>query len=280
MLNNCRVIIYTIFLLTITTYVNASSGWIVFHESEFKGKVIDVETIKPIEGAVVAAIYYVKYFGPFGSDSAYADVQETLTDSNGEFTIPGNIFFHLWPFTSGGSKTKFIIFKPGYRPYPFNDFLIYPINKTIHIPEGRIETGGKIVKTIKSHDVHLEGIVFERKFKNKEKRKLYEEKFNGSSPFIPLKNPLEKVRNLDIPFDADVMKAEEIWTSRDVFGRYPAKEPFKYYALIGLSKVKTMEERRKSHSWAEDIPNGYKNKVPKWKKMLDDEYNFNIKGVR
>ncbi len=258
MLKNLRLIIYTTFLLTIPTTAMASSGWIIYSEGEFKGKVIDAETIEPIEGAVVAAIYYVNDFGPFGSGSAVADVQETLTDSNGEFIVPGNIFFHLWPFTTGGDRTKFIIFKPGYWPYPSCDFLIYAVGESAYRSNGDgMDPEDK------------EGIVFEKKMKSKRGRRLYKKRYEGIwLPFIPLKDPLEKVRNLDIPFDSNILKLDKI--DRNKIWTYD-REPFRYFVLIGLSKVKTMEERRKSRIWASEIPDGYKNKVPKWKKMLDDE---------
>lgn len=140
-------------------------------------------------------------------------------------------------------------------------------------------TGGKVVKTFKSRDVHTEGIVFEKSIKDKQERKLYSKKFFMSSPFIPLKDPFQKVRNLDLPFGTDVMNAEVFWTARDPLERFPAREPFKAYALIGLPKVKTIEERKKSHSRANEIPDGFERKVPMWKKMLDNEYNFIFKGV-
>ncbi|MCF6147081.1 MAG: carboxypeptidase regulatory-like domain-containing protein [Candidatus Kuenenia sp.] len=276
MLRNYFIIICTILILLSTSNTAmASSGWVIYYESAFKGKVIDAETKEPIEGALVAAIYSVTVWGPLDSGSDSADVQETLTDSNGEFTTPGNIFFYFCPLTSGGEKTRFIIFKPGYGSYPgYNTFLIYPVHETVHIPEGRIVTGGKEVKTIKERDVHTEGIVFEKSIEHKEERKLYNEKFKGSSPFIPLENPFEKVRNLDLPFDADLMNAKELWTSRDHFERFPVREPFKSYALIGLPKVKTIEERKETVRNADRVPPRFKNKATIWRKMLKDEYDF------
>lgn len=200
----------------------ASSGWVVYHESAFKGKVIDAETKEPIEGAVVVAIYSVWIRGLLEMGSDIADVQETLTDSNGEYHIPGNIFFFFWPFTLGGTETDFIIFKAGYGDYSGKySFLIYPVKETFGTPKRE-----------------REGIVYKRIITNKEERELYEKKFGSNmSPFIPLKDPFEKVRNLDIPFDADIFNAEQIWTSDS--------EPFKTYPLIGLPKLKTREERIK-----------------------------------
>ncbi len=85
----------------------------------YRGKVVDVETGAPIEGAVV----FVKFnteggLSPGGAVSRFVDAVEALTDANGEFEIPAqkvNAFrmFHNWdPYES------VIIFKPGYGAYP------------------------------------------------------------------------------------------------------------------------------------------------------------------
>ncbi len=259
--------IIIVLLILFVVYILPSGGWIIFYESGFKGKVIDAETKEPIEGVVVAAIYDVSVLGPLDSGSAHADVQETLTDSNGEYHISGNIFFYPWPFTLGGERTRFIIFKPGYGAYSGNySFFIYPVKESLRDLAWRVL--GILTKD-------TEGIVFEKVMTDKEERKLYNKKFGPNwPPFIPLKNPFERVHSLDLPFDADIMNAEPIWSS------LPTREPFKNYPVIGLPKVKTLEERKRSHSVADRIPPRFEDKAPLWKKMLDDEYNNMIKRKR
>jgi len=243
------------------------SGSFIYYEDAFNGKVIDIETKEPIEGAVVAAIYDVTVRGLVDSGSAHADVQETLTDSKGEFHIPSNTFFYPSPFTLGGERTEFIIYKPGYGTYPgFNTFRIFPVKEALRKHDDTNVTVGR------------EGIIFERTLKNKDAFKLYRKKFDGYLPFIPLKNPIERIRNLDLPFDADVFKVERIYNGR-IWASYKG-EPFKTYALIGLPKVKTMKERKKSHSRANKIPPGFESKVPLWDKTLDDEYDYLFKRKR
>lgn len=262
MLKRCHLIVYTLFLFFITTSAMASSGWVIYYESGFKGKVIDAETFDPIEGAVVVATYNVTILGPLESGSGTADVQETLTDSNGEFHISSNIFFYLWPFTLGGQETRFIIFKPGYGTYPgYHSFLIYPVKEKMY--ESKKEEALPIIKDI-------EGIVFEKIMTKKDERKLYYEKFGGNvSPFIPLKNSFEKVHNMDLPFDADVLKAEEIWTSH--------REPFKTYPVIGLPKLKTYEERKMAAPSPVDIKHW---KQKQFIKLLnEDRKNRGLKGI-
>lgn len=82
----------------------------------YMGKVVDAETEKPIEGAVV--FMECSSLSPTlaGSQYHYIDAKEVLTNSKGEFYIelrvntlrPG----HFW------ERPKFIIFKPGYGVYP------------------------------------------------------------------------------------------------------------------------------------------------------------------
>ena len=84
--------------------------------SPFKGKVIDADTKKPIEGAVVLVVYRREVLSIAGSNTYPADVQETLVDSNGEFKIPWRIRWFgkakRWP------EANVIIFKPGYGRFP------------------------------------------------------------------------------------------------------------------------------------------------------------------
>jgi hypothetical protein len=80
------------------------------------GRVVDAETEKPIEGAVVFMKCGSLLPTLAGSQYHYIDAKEVLTDSKGEFYIelrvntlrPG----HAW------ERPKFIIFKPGYGVYP------------------------------------------------------------------------------------------------------------------------------------------------------------------
>lgn len=58
----------------------------------YQGKVIDKETLKPIEGAVVVAVWN-KWYMPLvsfeGSETKFKDAKEILTDKNGDWAIVG-----------------------------------------------------------------------------------------------------------------------------------------------------------------------------------------------
>ncbi|MBI4824609.1 MAG: hypothetical protein HY805_10345 [Nitrospirae bacterium] len=106
-----------IFVLAIASE-GLCGGWIYYTDGPYKGKVVDLETGKPIEGAVVAGVWELALYGsPQGPIPRFCDAKETLTDKNGGFTVPKASCFHLWPFTKLGWP-QFVVFKPGYLGYP------------------------------------------------------------------------------------------------------------------------------------------------------------------
>ncbi len=107
------ILVVLAFVIIFAAPTFASSGWIIYRESAFKGKVIDTETKEPIEGAVVVAIYRIREYSFVESGAAVADVKEVLTDKYGEFNIPQHTFFSFYPVANGEAPV-FIIYKPGY----------------------------------------------------------------------------------------------------------------------------------------------------------------------
>jgi hypothetical protein len=96
-----------IFLLTTT---NVFSADFLYHsDGPYRGKVLDLETGKPIEGAVVAAVWTLTH--------RFCDAKETVTDKNGEFILPKGSCFSFWPFTEM-DPARVVVFKPGYLGYP------------------------------------------------------------------------------------------------------------------------------------------------------------------
>lgn len=94
----------------------SSAGWLIYHKPEFKGRVIDAETKAPIAGAVVVATYYKSTMGVPHHYSSVINVRETLTDQNGEFSIPS--YTTLIQPLSMSSFVQFIIYKPDYGNFP------------------------------------------------------------------------------------------------------------------------------------------------------------------
>jgi hypothetical protein len=80
-------------------------------DETYKGRIIDAETKKPIEGVVVLGTWYTAQFSPAGPTHNFYDARETVTDRNGEFLIPGmglRIMSNLEPM-------HVLIFKAGYE---------------------------------------------------------------------------------------------------------------------------------------------------------------------
>lgn len=97
--------------------VTPSHAWLIYHKPEFKGKVIDAETKEPIEGAVVVVVYSKSAFrfDPH-TISIIVEVKETLTDKEGNFSIPS--YTTIIDPLARESHARFIIFKPGYGSFP------------------------------------------------------------------------------------------------------------------------------------------------------------------
>lgn len=105
----------------------ASFGCVAYADGPYHGRLIDAQTKQPIVGAVVFAQWWQKVdvMGAH-STTAYYDAQETLTDQQGNFVIPGIMNPPKGPTPGTGrwqgvmmtgvlKPPTFIIFKPGYE---------------------------------------------------------------------------------------------------------------------------------------------------------------------
>lgn len=117
MKNKFAIILFFTFMFSSTTAFGAT----------FKGRVIDASTKEPIGGAVVVASWSEERATPTGSTTRLNDVRETLTDKNGEWVIEGprgknmgniSAVFTLLTGTYITNPPLFIVFKPGYCPWP------------------------------------------------------------------------------------------------------------------------------------------------------------------
>lgn len=112
---------FVISVVIILVSANLCYGMSLFKKPEyylasFEGKVIDVDTKEPIEGAVVLAIYHKTVHTIAGSNTYVIDGQETLTNANGEFKIsPKTVHSEK---ISGKPRGSLVFFKPGYGVFP------------------------------------------------------------------------------------------------------------------------------------------------------------------
>lgn len=90
-------------------------GWLYYQNGPYKGKVIELDTGNPIEGAVVAGSWHLEVFPGWPK---FCDAVETLTDKNGEFVLPKAWCVSLWPIARLNIYSKPVVFKPGYLGYP------------------------------------------------------------------------------------------------------------------------------------------------------------------
>jgi hypothetical protein len=111
--------------------------------------VIDIDTKKPIEGAVVEAFYYGRLGFSLGAGGSpdFFGIRETLTDKEGKFLITP---YTTWvnPF-SFGHRVTFSVYKPGYAGAGANEDQ-FSKNGWKHIDEYNWYENK--TKTIKFHD--------------------------------------------------------------------------------------------------------------------------------
>jgi hypothetical protein len=114
----------------------------VLADGPYHGRVIDKETKKPIEGAAVLAVWWKRTAMIGHPMESVHDVQEVVSDSDGNFTIPGTSTFSLNPF-SRIDEPKFTIFKPGFKAY--YGILAPTVEGT---PTGLYEKDGKMIAAL------------------------------------------------------------------------------------------------------------------------------------
>jgi hypothetical protein len=244
-----RTVVWITFFLLLVSSSSFSA------DRTFRGKVIDAETLKPIEGAVVVAIWRKTRAGIAGADTRFKDAKETLTDKNGEWTIVGpegyedkiipGLIHLMGVFVT--ESPEIIYYKPGYRRGIRGGFSAYPYIDREH---------------------NLEGIVLSRPGETWEEAREYSKKYSvGTLRFIPAKDPERKLRDLDFSFEYP----ENVKTVGWKRGMSAS------YLVIGLKKAKTREERLRAQPSppTEDI-----NKLPVLYKLINEESkSFGLKPI-
>lgn len=85
-----------------------------FMGGPWKGKVLDVETKEPLEGAVVLIFWERQFLTPAGRNAYFYDAREAVTDKNGEFELSSYFSINLVPLISYIDDPVFVVYKPGY----------------------------------------------------------------------------------------------------------------------------------------------------------------------
>ncbi|MBI5099610.1 MAG: hypothetical protein HZB30_10275 [Nitrospirae bacterium] len=80
----------------------------------WKGRIIDIETKEPLEGAVVVAVWERVWKTPAGGVADFYEIKEVLTNQEGNYEMPSYTPINLLPILSYIRGPEFTIFKPGY----------------------------------------------------------------------------------------------------------------------------------------------------------------------
>ena len=115
---------------------------IYYSDGPWSGRIMDAETKRPIEGAVVVAMWDKIYPTIVISYSSFFDASETLTDSTGNFVIPAFKAINFTPFTRIRRPT-FEIFKPGYSTAYTSDS---PLTLVDHPTRAEMFKGGVVLE--------------------------------------------------------------------------------------------------------------------------------------
>ena len=204
------------------------SGGCLFCDATYRGKVIDAETLKPLEGVVVVAEWRECWPGVGAGELCdFKMVKEALTDRDGEWSITGPAGEEPTEFGYLRAALSFIVhwterphiyfYKRGYcRPdQEFGSFKAFP-----YIRESK----------------NLEGIILIRPGRTREEAEVFYEKYGGLHwPLIPVKDPEKKLRDLDFDFKYP----EKIC---DITSEVQNLQPD--YVVYGLRRAKTKEEFR------------------------------------
>jgi hypothetical protein len=124
-----------LYILIFAVVFSSGCAYAVRHEGDYTGRIIDEETGAPLEGVVVLGAWYKEMPTVAGAVSEFYDARETLTDSNGEFTLQGlglGVMSNVTP-------AFLTIFKAGYS-YEGGYWESFTLNKTLR---ERIKWEGK-----------------------------------------------------------------------------------------------------------------------------------------
>ena len=139
------------------------------YDGPYEGRVVDVETGKPIEGVVVLGVWYKETPTVAGAVSSYYDAKEAITDKNGEFQIQGlglRIFSNVAPM-------NVLIFKAGYAYIGMGPWESFKLDGGLLDKKVNFEWNKAIIPL---------------------KKLTMEERMKQGSPDYPSKAPEEKIR--------------------------------------------------------------------------------------
>lgn len=166
-----------LWVIAVILFVGIGPFTITHEFGPYFGKVTDMNTGQPIEGAYVLVAYFNEMYTLGGFVGSFVDMTETWTNNNGEFSIESK---RVWAFSfpKRWQEDCFAyVFKGGYAPFPYHE------SATVdHIPSWSLPTNRQA--TIKLS-----------------KLSTYQERLRGLERPIPV--PFERLQNLNKLIDAE-----------------------------------------------------------------------------
>jgi hypothetical protein len=138
MRNIIVIFVLSVFLALLVSPVEAADSW--------RGKIIDIETKEPLEGAVVVAYWHRVWRTPAGGVAVIYEIKEVLTNKEGKFEIPSYTPINLLPILSYIRGPEFTIFKPGYLSLSGVDFGDFFLQGTNEAPSEHKDIGGRTIR--------------------------------------------------------------------------------------------------------------------------------------
>lgn len=137
-----------LFMLLTTISFLSEKQWVLFYAKEITGSAVEADTLKPVEGAIVVGMWQLSQILGEGY-GGYAQVVETKTDKNGEFTISSWIKFMPWKFytLTHDNAPMIMIYKPGYR-------VQYSSQAKVKITYPQVMTDEELKKSIENRSIN------------------------------------------------------------------------------------------------------------------------------
>jgi len=129
----CQLMMYVLIALTLS---GCGGKWLLFYDAKIPGSVVEVDTGKAIEGAVVVGLWaYTDLFG--GGHGGFANIEVMESNMDGSFKIPAWIWLNPLKilYFVEDSDPLIVIYKPGYKIHTYRKNWITGIDNPINMTD-------------------------------------------------------------------------------------------------------------------------------------------------
>jgi hypothetical protein len=217
-----------LYLMPLIVLLLSADGAYCGKTATYEGRVVDADTLEPIEGARIVAIWNEWKGDGMLSKIRFRDARECLTDQDGKWSFVGPAG-GSYPESNGKILMSLIT---GYQLYP-PGFFVYK-NWYAGVGGNGTRRRGFVARAYQSPKDNLEGIVLVKFGETEKERRLYREMDPGfySLLLVPLENPEERLRSLDFNFEY----------STNVRKISSSEMTPEHYVVHGLKKTRDVNE--------------------------------------